>query len=493
MAEQVKSPEPGQYWEHVKSKDRVYFIGRAPDGVMVWQCEGDTIEHGELDWSDWQHIPGCTGWEWEPEKEEEYPQYWTSRNSISYLYVVVESPTVWKAVTTAGNIEDWTHRTFSSENRTRLKEQEAIALLDKSHKRAEVAQATIERIKRFDPASVPVQEHAETWPKFYVCNLYSPGYYRCDSQYKVWHIAPEGTEKQQTPASTLSQKAIWTEVTEAQAKARINPVESPDDWVVQDRVPARPGIDRGWWSSDDPPADKSYCWAVLENIGNGLVHGYRNDIGLTLSVFCRRKDLPAVPEPAEEFPQYWTTICGPSSSIAYIKRIDEKTIVSVKKDGTEVPDNVLEWNPELRKRLTKEEASALLTPEAETFPQWYILKEDDRRSWVPDWIIKRTGEETSLRYARDEAGELYVTEEPWHGAPDVWERCSEEDALCYIGKENLPEVAPAKKRFPIDLWVTYRVHDERGDWPVRATPAGETCQNWKRIQFDSNGAFIEVE
>lgn len=264
MAEQVKSPEPGQYWEHVKSKDRAYFIGRAPDGEMVWQCEGDIIEVGNLDWSDWQHIPGCTGWDWEPEKEE-------------------------------------------------------------------------------------------------------------------------------------------------------------------------------------------------------------------------------------EFPQYWTTICGPSSSIAYIKRIDEKTIVSVKKDGTEVPDNVLEWDLKLRKRLTKEEAAALLTPEAETFPQWYILKEDERRSWVPDWIIKRTGEETSIRYARDEAGEIYATEEPWYGPAGCWERCNAAEAFGRLGTAMLPEVTPAKKRFPIDLWVTYRVHDERGDWPVRATPAGEPCENWKRIQFDSNGAFVEVE
>ena len=134
-----------------------------------------------------------------------------------------------------------------------------------------------------------------------------------------------------------------------------------------------------------------------------------------------------------------------------------------------------------------------LTPEAETFPQWYILEEADRRSWVPDWTVKRTGEETSIRYARDEAGELYATEEPWCGAAGYWERCSAEEAFGRLGTAMLPEVAPAKKRFPIDLWVTYRVHDERGDWPVRATPAGETCQNWKRIQFGSNGAFIEVE
>lgn len=362
MAEQVKSPEPGQYWEHVKSKDRAYFIGRDPDGVMVWQCEGDIIEVGNLDWSDWQHIPGCTGWEWEPET---WPKYY------------VLDPTT-------------------------------VSPYDK-----DIVYA------RFDGA-----RKGETF-----C---------CDGSSHCWTVLfdPQG----------------WVEVTEAEAKARFTPKPEP-------------------------------CAMCGGQPINGTA-GCKD---------CTEYAVDAVKAPAEEFPQYWTTICGPSSSIAYIKRIDEKTIVSVKKDGTEVPDNVLEWNLKLRKRLTKEEAAALLTPEAETFPQWYILKEDERRSWVPDWIIKRTGEETSIRYARDEAGELYATEEPWCGAAGCWERCSAEEAFGRLGTAMLPEVAPAKKRFPIDLWVTYRVHDERGDWPVRATPAGETCQNWKRIQFGSNGAFIEVE
>lgn len=472
MAEQVKSPEPGQYWEHVKSKDRAYFIGRAPDGEMVWQCEGDSVEHGDIDWSDWQHIPGCTGWDWEPET---WPRYYVYIGDSTCQWIFLELsgyglvPMVWR---------DGAYHQYHA----KIERHEVESWIDRKIWK-EISKAEAMKLK----------EPAETWPKFYVSNIHSFGYYRCDSEYEVLHIAPEGTEKQQSPASTLRNKAIWTEVTEAEAKSRVKPVESPDDWVVQDRVPARAGIDRGWWSSDDPPADKSYCWCVLENVGNGMMHGDQNDIGLILSVFCRRRDLPAVPEPAEEFPQYWTTLIEASGRIAHIKRIDENTIVSVHKDGTEVPDKVLVWNSNLRKRLTKEEAEALLTPEAETFPQWYILKEDERRSWVPDWTVKRTGEETSIRYARDEAGELYATEEPWCGSAGCWERCSAEEAFGRLGAAMLPEVAPAKKRFPIDLWVTYRVHDERGSWPVRATPAGEPCENWKRIQFDSNGAFVEVE
>jgi hypothetical protein len=55
-------------------------------------------------------------------------------------------------------------------------------------------------------------------------------------------------------------------------------------------------------------------------------------------------------------------------------------------------------------------------------------------------------------------------------------------------------IKPPVKRVPVDLWVTYRVDSEGGDWPVRCTRAGGTLQNWKKIQMDGNGElYIEVE
>lgn len=59
-----QTPEPDQYWQYKKSDDRVYFIGRTPYGEMVWQCEGDPVEVGNLDWSCWEYLPGCDSWEW---------------------------------------------------------------------------------------------------------------------------------------------------------------------------------------------------------------------------------------------------------------------------------------------------------------------------------------------------------------------------------------------------------------------------------------------
>ena len=85
------------------------------------------------------------------------------------------------------------------------------------------------------------------------------------------------------------------------AAVRILPpeaAESPDDWVTQDRVPMRSGIDRGWWESDaDPvPPDVAKFWTATE-CHQGLCHGqlHKSSRQTVLHVRCRRKDLPQVP------------------------------------------------------------------------------------------------------------------------------------------------------------------------------------------------------
>ncbi len=87
-----QSPQPDQYWQHKTSGDRAYFIGRTPDGEMVWQCKGDTVEVGDLDWSDWEHLQGCDSWEWKPVAEPavvKYPQWYVPvKSTISHEHGV---------------------------------------------------------------------------------------------------------------------------------------------------------------------------------------------------------------------------------------------------------------------------------------------------------------------------------------------------------------------------------------------------------------------
>jgi hypothetical protein len=72
------------------------------------------------------------------------------------------------------------------------------------------------------------------------------------------------------------------------------PVESPDDLVIQDRVPARAGIDQECWSNWRPGA-----WSTVSEgqvcYVRKMRHGEADHMGDTLSLRCRRKDLPPVP------------------------------------------------------------------------------------------------------------------------------------------------------------------------------------------------------
>ena len=72
------------------------------------------------------------------------------------------------------------------------------------------------------------------------------------------------------------------------------PAESPDDWVTQDRVPARPGIDeRAYLYGVNALSD----WEVAECLKwhDMPIHGQSNNCGGLFQLRCRRKDLPPVP------------------------------------------------------------------------------------------------------------------------------------------------------------------------------------------------------
>ena len=89
-----------------------------------------------------------------------------------------------------------------------------------------------------------------------------------------------------------------TRITQAEAESLVKkpePVESPDDWVTQDRVPARVGIDSEHWSN----------WGVDEwhvigskqiSAQRKMMHGNVDEQEDTLSLRCRRRDLPPLPQ-----------------------------------------------------------------------------------------------------------------------------------------------------------------------------------------------------
>lgn len=89
-------------------------------------------------------------------------------------------------------------------------------------------------------------------------------------------------------------------VTQAEAEARVVKRKSaePDheEWVTQDRVPARIGIDQEYWIRGADPID----WRDLAPIGpaavSKMMHGQKDVFGDTLLLRCLRKHLPPFPE-----------------------------------------------------------------------------------------------------------------------------------------------------------------------------------------------------
>ncbi len=85
----------------------------------------------------------------------------------------------------------------------------------------------------------------------------------------------------------------------------LKPAESPDDFVPQDRAPARPGIDeRRWLYQGYQRLHASLlrwedCHTTKGNFGARAVHGFEHPLtpGMRLELRCRRKDLPPIPEP----------------------------------------------------------------------------------------------------------------------------------------------------------------------------------------------------
>jgi hypothetical protein len=75
--------------------------------------------------------------------------------------------------------------------------------------------------------------------------------------------------------------------------------ESPYDLVIQDRVPAREGIDFGWWVDhkefDTFKPSITKTWRMVPKRA-GLMHGaFHEIVEDRLFVTCYRKDLPVLP------------------------------------------------------------------------------------------------------------------------------------------------------------------------------------------------------
>ncbi len=143
----------------------------------------------------------------------------------------------------------------------------------------------------------------ETFPQWYVKDDKTP-FTDCDhlvrtSKTEVHGINCDGSKTQNGAWSQYHDELVargdFIQITQAEAESRVKkpePVESPDDWVTQDRVPDRPGIDEYRWNEDGCSGSE---WRQSRKNQVAFLHGTRQD-NCTFEVRCRRRDLPPLPQ-----------------------------------------------------------------------------------------------------------------------------------------------------------------------------------------------------
>ncbi len=142
---------------------------------------------------------------------------------------------------------------------------------------------------------------AETFPQWIIMadgrRFLDGGYIRRISKDRYVSVSGDGQESGHRWTTTEQHRLNeggWIVATEAEALALLNkpqPAESPDDWVTQDRVPVRVGVD--WFRYSDSE------WRLVEarnNFDGKEIHGWIHPWETKpLQVRCRRKDLPPLP------------------------------------------------------------------------------------------------------------------------------------------------------------------------------------------------------
>lgn len=152
------------------------------------------------------------------------------------------------------------------------------------------------------------------------------------------------------------------------------PAEDPEEWVTQDRVPARPGIDQRRWVRRDTKTvipELSYwngCYETKVWFRDKAVHGFEhpNEPGLFLEIRCRRKDLPPLPT-IREFRTTETE--GPQPGSWWVYGIERRYVV-----GHTTKGNVV---------LQKQDGSIHLADGTYMSKTWTHLKDCTGWDWQP--------------------------------------------------------------------------------------------------------------
>lgn len=130
-----KQPAAGEWWRHAKTGITAFIVGKDHAGT-TWATFANDAKNPMpvMDlWDGWQHLPDCTGFDWQPTEPETFPQWLTSTsksNNVAYIRRDSEQTTV--TVYRDGVEHFWISKWDAAQNtdRTRLTEAEALERLD---------------------------------------------------------------------------------------------------------------------------------------------------------------------------------------------------------------------------------------------------------------------------------------------------------------------------------------------------------------------------
>ncbi len=290
-----------------------------------------------------------------------------------------------------------------------------------------------------------VEQPAEVWPKYYVCD--------------TWKTAAYIQRKSSGPLVIVNKDGS---------------VEKPGRW---------------WEKSDNYNVER------------------RAFVEVTESEAKSRLKPPAV-DPCEGYPRYWTTIPYPETQIAYIRQDSPDRFTHVYKDG--ITENPCGMNERLdttrRTRLTREQAEALIVNQDPPADEWYIYAGLPHPN-VSIWAIKRTSEDSCIRYEADGLGNLKeAVTQGWHAKADCWKQCSEPEAMERLGVTSLDvpqptpfpdefanvttairalKEQPVPKRVPVRLWIN------GDDGVIYESPTKR--REDREVFHDDDGFYVEAE
>lgn len=311
----AEEPKAGQWW--LRDDGKVMLIA-FDERTIGSESSCPIIAYRKPDCGEWyavnrfvRRLPDDAGFDYKPEPE--YPQYWTtldtSKDPESIAYIIRTGPAAFGDhifVEHSGRHHDMFGCAWNTGGRRRLTKEEAESLVIKPKSIPEIVFDPKTFTSDWGPFEKPSPDRWFIWSD----NRYPIAFVK-HADGKVQNLNVDLVFKQSDDWNQSYEDQLTNgelvEVTEFSAKEYLKRPRSasqipksaepdPEEWVTQDRVPDRTGIDQ-WRRVDSKHGNTE--WEPSVDGPSKYMHGHTTKACNSNAVFevrCRRKDLPPLPE-----------------------------------------------------------------------------------------------------------------------------------------------------------------------------------------------------